>query len=155
MELARAELKANYKYFGYGYMSSPEEAVPPVALTFYSFRIMVIAGGFLLLLFMVVLFATYRKVSLLEKSWLHWLGIFSIPVVWICSEAGWVVAEVGRQPWTIQDLLPRNAAISSISAGSVQATFWVFTAIFTALLIAEISIMLRYINKTSKANLLP
>lgn len=155
MELARAELKANYKYFGYGYMSSPEEAVPPVALTFYSFRIMVIAGGFLLLLFMFVLFATYRKVSLLEKSWLHWLGIFSIPVVWICSEAGWVVAEVGRQPWTIQDLLPRNAAISSISAGSVQATFWVFTAIFTALLIAEISIMLRYINKTSKANLLP
>ncbi len=116
---------------------------------------MVIAGGFLLLLFMVVLFATYRKVSLFEKSWLHWLGIFSIPVVWICSEAGWVVAEVGRQPWTIQDLLPRNAAISSISAGSVQATFWVFTAIFTALLIAEISIMLRYINKTSKANLLP
>lgn len=152
-ELAKADLKANYKYFGYGYFDSPDEAVPPVGMTFYSFRIMVMAGGFLMLLFIVIVFLSYKKSRILEKPWLHWVGMLSIPVVWICSEAGWILAEVGRQPWTIQDLLPRNAAISSISAGSVQATFWIFAAIFTALLIAEVSIMLRYINKTSKGNL--
>lgn len=150
--LAEAQLKENYKYFGYGYLSSPEDAVPPVALTFYAFRVMVMAGGFLLLLFVVIVFLSYRKSKMLEKPWLHWVGMLSIPIVWLCSEAGWVVAEVGRQPWTIQDLLPCNAAISSISAGSVQATFWVFAGIFTALLAAEISIMLRYINKISKEN---
>jgi cytochrome d ubiquinol oxidase subunit I len=75
-------------------------------------------------------------------------------VVWICSEAGWVLAEVGRQPWTIEGLLPVNAAVSSISAGSVQTTFWMFVVIFTALLVAEISIMVRHIRRKAVTDLL-
>ena len=153
MAAAQADVMANFKYFGYGYLDSAEEAVPPVGLTFYSFRIMVMAGGYLLLLFVVLLFVCYRKTAFLEKSWLHWLGIISIPVVWICSQAGWIVAEVGRQPWVIQDLMPTRAAISDVTTGSVQLTFWIFAVLFTTLLAAEISIMLRYISRSSKKNI--
>ena len=91
--------------------------------------------------------------SVLEKPWLHWIGMLSIVVVWVCSQSGWVLAEVGRQPWVIQDLMPTGVAISGIPASSVQLTFWIFAAIFTALLIAEVSIMLRYINSASKTNI--
>ena len=153
MEQAKADVMANFRYFGYGYLDKPEEAVPPVALTFYSFRVMVMAGGYLMLLFIVLLFVCYRRTAVLEKPWLHWLGIISIPVVWICSHAGWIVAEVGRQPWVIQDLMPTRAAISDVTTGSVQLTFWIFAVLFTLLLAAEISIMLRYISRASKKNI--
>ncbi len=153
MAAAQADIDANFKYFGYGYLSSPEDAVPNVPLTFYSFRIMVMTGGYLLLLFIVLLFVSYRKTSVLEKSWLHWVGILSIPVVWICSQSGWIVAEAGRQPWVIQDLLPTGAAISDIPAGSVATTFWIFAVLFTLLLFAEISIMIRFISKSTGSDI--
>lgn len=153
MNLAQQQIKENYKYFGYGYLQSPVEAVPNVPLTFYSFRVMVICGGYLFLLFLVLLFISYSRPAMMEKAWLHWAGIISIPIVWICSQAGWIVAEVGRQPWVIQDVMPRGVAISDIGAGGVQATFIVFAAIFTLLLIAEISIMLRFIGQSEKTNI--
>ena len=154
MAIARAVINENYKYFGYGYLDSPEAAVPPVGITFYAFRIMVMFGGLLLLIIVVALFSTRWKTSWLEKPWYHWMGILSIPIVWICSQAGWVVAEVGRQPWVIQDKMPTGAAISDISSGSVEFTFWLFAVLFTLMLCAEISIMLRYISRTSKTEML-
>ena len=81
------------------------------------------------------------------------MGILSIPVVWICSQAGWIVAEAGRQPWVIQDVLPTGAAISDIPAGSVATTFWIFAVLFTLLLFAEISIMLRFISKSTGSDI--
>ena len=70
------------------------------------------------------------------------------------SEAGWVTAEVGRQPWTIEGLLPCRAAISAISSGSVQLTFWMFVAVFAALIVADISIMCREIAKASHRDII-
>ncbi len=153
MAAAAADVKANYKYFGYGYLPSPEAAVPDVPLTFYSFRVMVMAAGYLMLLFLILIFFSYRKTGVLEKGWLNWVGILSIPVVWICSQAGWIVAEAGRQPWAIQDVMPTWVATSDITTGSVQITFWLFAALFTLLLVAEISIMLRYISNKSKVDI--
>ena len=144
----------HYKYFGYGFLESPEQAVPNVPLTFYSFRIMVMTGGYLLLLFALMLFVVYRRQSWLQRKWLQWLGLISIPVVWICSQSGWIVAEAGRQPWVIQDVMPTGVAISDISSGAVETTFWLFAAIFTLLLVAEISIMLRFISSSTKKDLL-
>ena len=150
MDTAAAIVKENFRY---GYLPSPQAAVPNVDLTFYSFRIMVMAGGYLLALFVLVLFLCYRRTEVLEKAWLCWLGMTSVAVVWVCSQSGWVLAEAGRQPWVIQDLMPVTAGISGIPASSVQLTFWIFAFIFTALLIAEISIMLRYISSASKTNI--
>ncbi|MCC8072197.1 MAG: cytochrome ubiquinol oxidase subunit I [Bacteroidales bacterium] len=155
MNAAAAELKANYKYFGYGYLESPDEAVPPIATTFYAFHIMVLGGGYLLLFFVCILFFVYRKQVLLDHRWIQWVAIITVPLVWVISEAGWVTAEVGRQPWIIEGIMPTRAAISDISTATVQITFWMFALVFTALLAAEICIMLREISKGSKANYEP
>lgn len=152
MAAAKATLMENYRFFGYGYLDSPAEAVPPVAVTFYSFHIMVIFGGYLLAFIAVVLFCAYRKPGWLRSKLLLWLGMISVPVVWVCSEAGWVTAEVGRQPWIIEGLMPTKAAISDISAATVQTTFWLFALVFTAFLAAEMCIMLRAIRKGSETD---
>ena len=154
MLLARADLNKDFKYFGYGYFDSPQEAVPDIPLTFYSFHIMVILGGYFLLFYIVVLLLIYKKRNIVEgNKLLHCIAMISIPLVWICSEAGWVVAEVGRQPWVIEGLMPARAAISNIPASSVMVTFTLFAIIFTGLLIAEISIMTKYISRKSKENI--
>lgn len=150
MARAAKELEVNYPYFGYGYFDSPYEAVPPVGLTFYAFHIMVILGGYLLLFMLLSLWMVYKRPSWFSNKVMLWIGMLSIPLVWVCSQAGWVTAEVGRQPWIIQDLMPCKAAISDISVGDVQLTFWMFAAVFTAFLAAEICIMLKCISKGSK-----
>ena len=154
MAAAEQELEKYYPYFGYGYFNSVEEAIPPVGLTFTSFRIMVFLGTYFLLYYVAALFFVYSRGRWLqEKKWLQWIAMVSVPFMWVCSEAGWAVAEVGRQPWTVQDLLPTKAAISEIQAGSVILTFWLFAIIFTVLLIAEVSIMMKQINKRSLTDL--
>jgi cytochrome d ubiquinol oxidase subunit I len=75
-----------------------------------------------------------------------WLLFFSLPLPYIAGQAGWVLAEVGRQPWVVQDYLPTVAAVSHINASAVQITFWLFAVVFTALMIAEISIMIKQIK---------
>ena len=147
MDAARAEIKENYPFFGYGYLDSAEEAVPPVGITFYSFHIMVLAGGYLTLFIAIALWSAYKRRRLWETRWWQWVAMLSVAVVWICSEAGWVTAEVGRQPWIIQDLMPARAAISAIPSGTVIITFVLFAAVFTALLAAEAVIMVKQINK--------
>jgi cytochrome d ubiquinol oxidase subunit I len=144
---ARADstMKANFAYFGYGYLKAPEEDVPNVALIFYSFRTMVIFGFYFILLFIVVLYFHSRNL-ITGKRWLQYVMLWTIPLVYLAGQAGWIVAEIGRQPWVIQDLLPTRAAVSMIETTSVQITFWLFAAIFTALLIAELMIMTRQIK---------
>lgn len=145
-EQYRATLEENFPYFGYGYIKDPAALIPNVELTFYSFRIMVILGGFFILLFLVTLIWS-RKNKFLEARWLQYICLWSIPLAYIAGQAGWVVAEVGRQPWAIQDILPTSAAISKLNPSSVQTTFFMFLVIFTVLLLAEIGIMIKVIRK--------
>jgi cytochrome d ubiquinol oxidase subunit I len=154
--MAEAEmvLAKDFQYFGYGYLESPDEAIPPVALTFYAFRIMVMAGGYLMLFFAAMLFFCYRKEEWLENKWVIFFGLLTIPIVWIASESGWIVAEMGRQPWVIEGLLPTKAAVSAIPASSVQLTFWMFVIVFAGLLAAEVSIMCREIAKGTRKDIL-
>lgn len=78
------------------------------------------------------------------------LAIISIPLAYIASQAGWIVAEVGRQPWVVQDLMPTISAVTKISSGSVMLTFWLFAVLFTVLLVAEMKIMFRQIKTGPK-----
>lgn len=135
----------NQNYLGYGYLESVEQAVPPVALTFYAFRIMVGLGTFFILLFLVFLYLS-AKDRLEDKPLLQRLGVLSIFLGYIASQAGWVVTEVGRQPWAIQNLLPVSVARSNLDSGTVAVTFFMFLFLFTALLIAEIKIMTKQIS---------
>ena len=143
---ARAVLDDNIDYFGYGYIDSREELVPPVGLVYWAFRIMVGLGGALLLLMGVVLWANYKK-RLASMTWLQWAALLSIPLVYIAGQAGWIVAEVGRQPWVIEGLLPVKAAVSSVSVAAVQTTFFIFVAIFTLFLAIELRILMKAIKK--------
>ncbi len=146
MAQTRKTLDENFKYFGYHYIEKAEDLVPPVGITFYAFHIMVALGMFFVLLF--VLYYIYgRKNKLEDTPWLLKLGIISVPLVYICSQAGWMVAEVGRQPWTIQDLLPVNAAVSGVAASNVATTFIIFAVLFTATLVIELRIMFTQIKK--------
>ena len=143
---ARQQLEENVDYFGYGYIDNPEELVPPVPLVYWSFRVMVGLGGFLLLLMCVVLWAEWKG-KITQMRWLQWVALCSIPLVYLTGQAGWIVAEVGRQPWVIEGLLPTKAAVSSVSVGAVQTTFFLFVVIFTLFLAIEIRIMLKAIKQ--------
>lgn len=145
-ELTSDGFQNNYfKYFGYGYFENPQDLVPNVPLTFYSFHTMVGLGFFFVLLFVLSLIYIIRG-TLDKKRWFMRLAIISIPLAYIASQSGWIVAELGRQPWVVQDLMPTMAAVTRISAGSVQTTFWLFAVLFTVLLIAELKIMFRQIK---------
>jgi cytochrome d ubiquinol oxidase subunit I len=107
---------------------------------------MVILSGHFLALFIVMLIFVLRN-RLEKMRWLLYLAIWTIPLVYIASQAGWVLAEMGRQPWVIQDLMPTLAAVSQLDASTVQVTFWLFAVTFTTLFIAEIKIMITQIKK--------
>jgi len=142
----RQTLEENYDYFGYGFIKDKKEVIPNVALTFYAFRIMVLLGLFFLIFF-VFMWYMNQKDKLKNQKWLLWLSVLAIPLAYICSESGWIVSEVGRQPWVIQDIMPTFAAVSNIEVGSVKTTFLLFAILFAVLLIAEVSIMIKAIKK--------
>jgi len=145
-ELTSTEFQKNYfKYFGYGYFKDPHDLIPNIPLTFYSFHLMVVLGFFFVLMFVLSLIYILKN-TIDQKRWFMKLAIISIPLAYIASQAGWIVAEAGRQPWVVQDLMPTMAAVTRISAGSVQVTFWLFGILFTLLLIAELKIMFRQIK---------
>ena len=157
-ELATALLKKfqdkdfrdNYfKYFGYAYINSPEDVIPEIYGAFYSFHFMVILGFLFILIFSLALIFLFNG-TITTQRWFLRVALFSIPLPYLASELGWILTEMGRQPWIIQDLMPVSLAVSHLTAGSVQTTFWLFAFLFTALIIAEISIMLKQIKTGPK-----
>lgn len=150
------DFQENYfKYFGYGTFYNPDKEVmktnlfkliPNIPLTFYAFHIMVILGVYFLLLFALFIYLVLTD-KLDKKKWLYILAIVTIPLVYIASQAGWIVAEVGRQPWVIQDLMSTLTAVTKIDSSAVKLTFVLFAITFTSLLIAELKIMFKQIKK--------
>ena len=170
---AQAEvLKANMQYMGYGYIRDKHDAVPFVPVNFWAFRAMVGLGCLFILFFAVLVILAYRipYLSVITRrllaalgilpetaadthdmtglpAWHYWLAIALIPLAYIASESGWLVAEFGRQPWTIQDMLPTWVAVSDLQSSSVMLTFFIFLILFTTMLAVEINIMLKQIKK--------
>ena len=165
-------LKSNIQYLGYGYIRDKAEVVPYVPVNFWAFRLMVGLGMVFIVFFTLMLILTYRipyvsitvrrllaSFGLLPEThadttgvtglpaWHYWLAIALIPLAYIASESGWLVAEFGRQPWTIQDMLPTWAAVSDLHSSSVMITFILFLLLFTTMLAVEISILLKQIAK--------
>lgn len=142
----RASMEKNVQYMGYGHLEKPEDVVPPVGMVYWAFRLMIGLGMLMaLMLLLATLFAWKDKLE--GKKWFFIFALICIPLVYICGQCGWIVAEVGRQPWTIQGLLPVNVAISGLGAAAVKTTFFLFLAIFALFLVIEIRIMLAAIKK--------
>ena len=136
----------NMQYLGYGYVSNAEQTVPYIPICFWAFRVMVGLGTLFLLFFAVMLFVSFKK-DIQQLPWLQWAAMAMLPLGYIASEAGWLVAEFGRQPWTIQDMLPTWVGVSDIQSSSVILTFFIFLVLFTLLLAVEINIMCKAIKK--------
>ena len=145
-ERSLSELKKNYADFGYGFLESPYDVIPSIPVIFYSFRIMV-GAGFLFLIFFILAWWYAKKRKFNKLRFMPYLAIFCVPLAYIASECGWIVAEVGRQPWVVQNLMTTNVAVTRIASGWVVTTFWMFAILFTLLLIAEIGIMFAQIRK--------
>ncbi len=168
-----ALLTSNMPYFGYGYLRDKHEVVPYIPVNFWSFRIMVGLGCLFIAFFALVCLLAFRiplvniitrrllcSLGLLNETeaddftpatllprWLCWAAIGLLPLAYVASESGWLVAEFGRQPWTIQDMLPTWAAVSDLSSRSVMTTFVIFLLLFTTMLVVEINILLKQIKK--------
>lgn len=165
-------LNENMPYFGYGYVKDKKDVVPYVPVNFWAFRIMVGVGCLLIVYFVIMTILSFRipYVSVITRrllatfgilpetdadihdisglpSWHYWAAIVLVPLAYIASESGWLVAEFGRQPWTIQDMLPTWVGVSDINGTSVALTFFLFLFLFTLMLAVEVSILLKQIKK--------
>jgi cytochrome d ubiquinol oxidase subunit I len=138
-----------FKYLGYASVNKPEDVIPNVTVSFYSFHLMVVLGFILIMIFSIALYLLFRG-TISDNRWFLWVALLSIPLPYIASELGWLLTELGRQPWIIQDMMTVSKAVSQISTGSVITTFILFAVLFTGLLISEISIMVKQIKTGPK-----
>ncbi|WP_339074421.1 cytochrome ubiquinol oxidase subunit I [Teredinibacter turnerae] len=123
-----------------------EYSVPPVAPMFFAFRIMVAAGFIMLLVFGLAFWFSARH-AIDKPRWLLKLAFFSLPLPWVASEAGWFVAEYGRQPWAIAEILPVHTAVSNLGVSDVVISLAMITVFYTAMFIAGFYLMLKFARK--------
>ena len=159
-EQARSIMLAHQEDLGYGLLlkkyapdlrqATPEmiqqaahDTVPKVAPLFWTFRVMVLLGFTFIAMFMYAFWASGSRVIQNKKGFLRFL-VWMIPTPWIAISFGWIVAEYGRQPWTVNGILPTHLSASSISAGEVWASLAGFVVFYTGLLIVEFYLMFKY-----------
>ncbi|WP_421333819.1 cytochrome ubiquinol oxidase subunit I [Aeromonas veronii] len=159
----RARFEQHGKDLGYGMLLTPyasniakageaeiakavDDSIPPVAPLFWGFRVMVGLGVTMLGL-MVVSFVQLCRNRLQDSPRLLKTLFWSIPLPWIAIEAGWLVAELGRQPWTISDVLPVSASVSLLQPGQLWFSLIAICSIYTLLLVVELFLLRHVIRK--------
>ncbi|MFM5397738.1 cytochrome ubiquinol oxidase subunit I [Aeromonas veronii] len=159
----RARFEQHGKDLGYGMLLTPyasniakageaeiakavDDSIPPVAPLFWGFRVMVGLGVTMLGL-MVVSFVQLCRNRLQDSPRLLKTLLWSIPLPWIAIEAGWLVAELGRQPWTISDVLPVSASVSLLQPGQLWFSLIAICSIYTLLLVVELFLLRHVIRK--------
>ncbi len=121
------------------------DTIPRVTPLFWAFRIMVGIGLAMLFIFSASFYFLAVR-NLAPQRWLLKLAFWSIPLPWIAAEMGWIVAEYGRQPWTIAEVLPTFLSVSNIPVSNVYASLAGFIVFYTALLVVEMYLMVKYIR---------
>lgn len=120
-----------------------KSTVPKVAPMFWSFRVMVACGVAMLLIF-IYAFWLSTKHQQDKPRWFLKIALFSLPLPWIACETGWFVAEYGRQPWAIGEVLPTHLAASNLTPGQVWTSLIGIIVFYTVLLILEMYLMIRF-----------
>ena len=162
-EALRAEFQALQPDLGFGLLlkrytedvtqATPEmikqaaqDTTPQVAPMFWSFRLMISCGLGMALIFVLGLVFSMKKTLQNQPLYLR-LTLLALPLPWIACEAGWFVAEYGRQPWTIYNILPTHLSVSSLSTGDLIGSILGFVILYTLMLIAEMWLMIRFSRK--------
>jgi cytochrome d ubiquinol oxidase subunit I len=122
------------------------DTVPAVLPLFFTFRIMVALGFYFIALF-ATMFWLASKRQLERHRWLLRLCLWSLPLPWLAAELGWYVAEGGRQPWTIDGVLPTFLSVSSVSATDVVLSLVGFVVLYSGLAVVEMFLMVRAIRQ--------
>ena len=125
--------------------AATKSSIPQVAPIFWSFRFMVAFGVIMLIVFSAAFWqSTKHKIA--EKKWVLKAALYSLPLPWLAIEAGWFVAEYGRQPWTISGILPTYMSASSLNPSDIWFSIITITAFYTVLLVVEVYLMRKYIK---------
>jgi len=124
-------------------MAAVDDTIPAVAPLFWSFRLMVLAAFTMLFIFTMSVYYVARRVEF-RKTWLLKMALFGIPLPWLASELGWFVAEYGRQPWSIGEVLPVHMSTSVLSTGDLVFSLFGFIGFYTLLLVVELYLMFRF-----------
>ena len=122
------------------------DTIPNVAAMFWSFRIMVGLGFYLLALIALSFYFCAKRVFE-QKQWFLKILLLSFPAPWIAIELGWFVAEYGRQPWTIGGVLPTYLSTSSLTVGDLVGSLVAIIALYTIFLIVEVYLMLKFVRR--------
>ncbi len=159
---ARAEFEAHKADLGYAYLlrryvADPRTAdsatitraaldtIPNVPVMFWAFRFMAGLGFAFIALFALAFFmVTFDRV---RTKWFLWACIVAIPLPWIAIEAGWVLAEIGRQPWAVDGVLPTFMGASSLTRPQIWLTIIGFTALYATMAVIEIGLMVKTVKK--------
>lgn len=123
-----------------------KDSIPKVAPVFFSFRIMVGVGILMLLLIGLAFYDSARH-RIGERKWLLKALLWGIPLPWIAIECGWFVAEYGRQPWTIAEVLPTFMSASTLTEGDLWFSLIGICAFYTVLLVVEMYLMFKFARK--------
>lgn len=123
--------------------SAAKDSIPAVAPLFWSFRIMVGCGLIMLVIFGMAFYQTCKQ-KIDEKPWVLKAALFGIPLPWIAAEAGWFVAEFGRQPWAVGEILPTHLAASNLPASEILFSMGLIIVLYTVFLIAEVYLMTKF-----------
>lgn len=160
---ARALFEQHRNDLGYGLLltrhvadprtASPEliartawDTVPNVPLMFWSFRVMAATGFALIALFTTAFIIATRR-ELEKKRWFLRIAVAAMPLPWIATELGWILAEVGRQPWAVEGVLPTFLGASSLTRGQLWGTIIGFTLFYGALAVVEVGLILKTIKR--------
>lgn len=120
-----------------------DDSIPSVAPMFWSFRIMVAAGIAMLFIFLFAFYQSAKNKIGSNKLFLK-ICLYGLPLPWIAIEAGWFIAEFGRQPWAVAEILPTHMAVSSLSVGDLWFTIISIASFYTILLVIEMFLMFRF-----------
>lgn len=162
---ALAQFKAHGKDVGYGFLvqryapggdltkvtdadvvKAARDTVPEVWIVFWAFRVMV-GFGLVMLAYMVLAMLMSLGNRVQDSRWFLWSAVLMIPVPFLACEMGWLVAEVGRQPWTVNEMLPTWLSVSTHSTAYMIFSLSGFILLYTIFAIIEIFLMLHFIRK--------
>ncbi|CAQ82966.1 MULTISPECIES: cytochrome ubiquinol oxidase subunit I [Photorhabdus] len=120
-----------------------DDSIPSVTPLYFAFRIMVASGMMLLIAISLVFFSVIRKRAG-QSRWLNWVLFCCIPLPWVACESGWFVAEYGRQPWAVGEILPTAVANSSLSTTDMITSILIICGLYSLFLIAEMFLMIKF-----------
>ncbi|WP_055106180.1 cytochrome ubiquinol oxidase subunit I [Paenibacillus ihumii] len=137
------ELQAEYEQT-YG----PGDYIPPVRTTFWSFRIMVAAGSLMIVLGMYGTYLAWRKKLDRPNKWFYRIMLWAISLPFIANTSGWIMTEIGRQPWTVFGYMRTEDSISpSVTSGQILFSLIAFTAIYAVLAAVMVYLFVKVIKK--------